>query len=51
MTVHHQERGLSTQVGIVICLVLPAVLALWLLWSWLGYSPTGGLGFLHHLAL
>jgi hypothetical protein len=51
MTEHYQERTLSTQVGILICLVLPAVLALWLLWSWLGYSPTGGLGFLHHLAL
>jgi hypothetical protein len=47
MTVHYRESTLSTQVGILISLVLPALLALWLLWSWLGHSPTGSLGFLH----
>jgi hypothetical protein len=51
MTLHHQKRTLSTQVGILICLVLPALLALWVLWNWLGYSPTGGLGLLHPSAL
>jgi hypothetical protein len=51
MTLHHQKHTLSTQVGILICLALPALLALWVLWSWLGYSPTGVLGLLHHFAL
>jgi hypothetical protein len=47
MTVHYRERTLRTQVGILISLVLPALLALWLLWSWLGHSPTGSLGLLY----
>jgi len=47
MTVYHQKRTLGTQVGILICLALPALLALWMLWNWLGYSPTGGLRLLH----
>jgi hypothetical protein len=47
MTEHHQERTLSTQVGILISLVPPALLALWMLWIWLGHSPVGSLGLLH----
>jgi hypothetical protein len=47
MTLHHQKRSLSTQVGILICLALPALLALWVFWIWLGYSPTGSLGLLY----
>jgi hypothetical protein len=47
MTVHPQERTLSTQVGMLISLVLPALLALWVLWIWLGYSPTESPGLLH----
>jgi hypothetical protein len=47
MTEHHQERTLRTQVGVLISLVLPALLALWVLWIWLGHSPAGSLGLLH----
>jgi hypothetical protein len=47
MTVYHQKRTLGTQVGILISLVLPALFVLWMLWIWLGYSPTGGPGLLH----
>jgi hypothetical protein len=51
MTLHPLKRTLGTQVGILICLVLPALLALWVLWNWLGYSPPGVLGLLHPSAL
>ena len=47
MTVHYRVSTLSTQVGILISLVLPALLALWVLWRWLGHSPAGSLGLLY----